>query len=87
LAVLEKEQEEVIRREIRQAFQKSIELDSDIFGFGEMIHRKYLAQWRQMEGKWDEMYPTLELEMNIKTKIRKTELITRPVAPEEEGKQ
>jgi spore germination protein KC len=85
--ILEKAQAEVIREEIQKAFQKSKDLNCDIFGFGEMIHRKYPKQWKELEGGWDEIYPLLKLDLNIKTKIHKTDLITRPIALEEEGKQ
>ncbi|HEX3046177.1 MAG TPA: Ger(x)C family spore germination protein [Bacillota bacterium] len=80
---LEKEQAEAIRREIRQAFDKSVELKSDFFGFGELFHQKYPARWTQFEAGWDAAYPKIQLELRVKTMIRKTDLISRPVAPEE----
>lgn len=84
---LEKEQEAMIRKEIMNAFEKSKELKADIFGFGEKVHKKYPSEWKELEKKWDEIYPSIEINLNIEAKIRKTEAITKPAAPEKEEKQ
>ncbi len=63
-------------------FKKSQELAADIYGFGDMIHKKYPDRWKQLETKWDIIYPTIKLVINVKTQIRKTDLISKPAAPE-----
>ena len=81
---LEKLQEasaEVIRQEIMAAFNKSRELKADIFGFGEMIHKKYHKEWKTIEDKWDEIYQTIELKIEVDSKIIKTDLLKKPVSP------
>ena len=81
---LEKIQEamaEVIRQEIMAAFDKSRELKADFFRFGEMLHKKYHKEWKALKDKWDEIYPTIELKIEIDTKIIKTDLLKKPVSP------
>lgn len=39
------------------------ELNADIFGFGEMIYEKEVDLWRQISPMWDQIYPTLEVQV------------------------
>jgi len=74
---------EVIRQEVMAAFDKSKELKTDIFGFGEMLHKKYSKEWKTLKDKWEEIYPTIELNIDVETKIVKTDLLKKPVSPSE----
>ena len=40
------------------------EYQTDIFGFGEMIYKRNLALWNQLELSWKEIYPTVEVEVS-----------------------
>jgi len=75
---------EIIRQEIMASFEKSKELNADIFGFGEMLHKKYNKEWEKLKDKWDEIYPTIELDIDVETKILQTNLLKKPAAPIEE---
>ncbi len=75
---LQKAQEKIIRQEITAAFEKSRELNADIFGFGELLHKKYNSKWKSLKDKWDEIYPSIELNIEIETKIQKTDLLNKP---------
>ena len=68
---------EVIRQEILLAFDKSKELNVDIFGFGEMLHKKYSSEWKSLKDNWDDIYPTIELRIDVETKILKTDLLKK----------
>jgi len=81
---LQKSQSEVIRQEIMAAFKKSKELNADIFGFGEILHKKYKKEWKIYKDIWDEIYPTVELSIDTETKIQKSDLLKKPVAPKKE---
>lgn len=84
---LQKEQEEIIRKEIIESFDKSKQLNCDFFGFGDLIHKKYQLQWKEMEDKWDEIYPSIVLIIKIESKVIKTDLITNPAVPEKDEKK
>lgn len=81
LEELEERQKAAIEDEIMAAVFKAQELNADIFGFGEAVRRKYPKQWKQLEDKWDEIFPTLEVNMVVDAKIRRTGKITKPAEP------
>ncbi len=72
----------MIRKEIMGAFEKSRDMDADVFGFGEMFHKKYRNEWKRLEQDWDNLYKSIELKVNIDTRILRSDLLTGPVAPE-----
>lgn len=84
IAVLEKETADAIRSEIMAALKKARKLHTDIFGFGDAVHKKYPVQWNNYESKWDEIFPKIEVELTIAAKIRRTGRIMQPAAPEKE---
>lgn len=82
VAALEKKKAEVIRSEVMAAVTKAQQLDADVFGFGEAVHKKYPSQWKSMESKWDEIFKNVQVEVNVDTKLRLMGRIIRPSAPE-----
>ena len=83
---LQKSTEDIIRQEILEAFDKSRALKADIFGFGEMLHKKYSKEWKAIKDNWDEVYPTIELDIGIESKIIKTDLLKKPASPDKKEK-
>ncbi|MFP5113046.1 Ger(x)C family spore germination protein [Bacillaceae bacterium C204] len=47
------------------------ELKSDIFGFGEAIHRQHPEAWKRLKGNWDETFPELEINYRINYDIKR----------------
>ncbi|HEX2927476.1 MAG TPA: Ger(x)C family spore germination protein [Ruminiclostridium sp.] len=86
VAQLEKKKSEAIKSEVMAAVKKAQELNADIFGFGEAIHQKYPKQWKELEDKWDEIFPTVQVEVKVQAKIRLMGRISKPAAPEQEKK-
>ncbi|WHH58631.1 Ger(x)C family spore germination protein [Petroclostridium sp. X23] len=81
---LEKEKEAVIRSEVMAALKKARKLNTDIFGFGEAVHQKYRKEWKELEDRWDEVFPNIEVEVIVEAKLRRTGRITRPASTEKE---
>jgi spore germination protein KC len=79
---LEKEKEELIRREINIVVNKAQELNTDIFGFSEAVYRSLPKEWKKLEGKWDEIFPEIEVKVEVNAKIRRIGLVTKPARPE-----
>ncbi|MBZ4653418.1 MAG: germination protein Ger(X)C family [Peptococcaceae bacterium] len=79
---LEKNQAAVIHNEVMAALKKARELNTDIFGFGEAVHKKYPKLWKDIEDKWDEFFPNLEVAVIVDAKLRRSGLITKTVKPE-----
>lgn len=53
-------------------------LGSDIFGFGEKLHKADPGYWRQVEENWHDIYPTVDVNIQVKADIRRTGLISKP---------
>ncbi|MCH7320473.1 Ger(x)C family spore germination protein [Solibacillus sp. MA9] len=62
--ITEKEMEEIINQAI-ETVQKQYK--SDIFGFGEAIHRSNPKEWKKMKEQWNEKFP--ELTANVKVDV------------------
>jgi spore germination protein KC len=73
---VEKAAEEKINKNIQSVVSTMQErYNADVFGFGEMIYKRDLKFWEEISERWDEIYPTLEVEVKSKVKIRNTALI------------
>ncbi len=82
---LEKLQAEAIRKEVEMALdQAQQEYGVDVFGFGEELHRQYPQQWKEMKNNWADIFPTVQVEVQVEAKIRRTGLITKPVEPKQQ---
>ncbi|MCL5290162.1 MAG: Ger(x)C family spore germination protein [Bacillota bacterium] len=81
LKELEERKRAAIEDEIIAAVIKAQELNADIFGFGEAVRRKYPREWKQLEDRWDEIFPALEVNMAVEAKIRRTGKITKTAEP------
>lgn len=56
---------------------------SDILGFGQAIHRSFPKDWKRLKDRWEEEFPQLPVEVRVKSIIRRTGLITKPLIDEE----
>lgn len=79
---LKKLQNEAIRNEILSALKKARELNTDIFGFGELIHKKYKKEWKDIESKWDDIFPSIQVKIEIESNLEATGHISKPAVPE-----
>lgn len=80
-ADLEKLENDYIRQEVMNTFKKAQGMKTDIYGLGEMIHKKYPKRWKDMEEKWDEIFPTVQMEIEVESKLTATGLIADPAIP------
>ncbi|BAU26706.1 spore germination protein KC [Aneurinibacillus soli] len=65
----EKKTKELIESAIKAAQKK---YKSDIFGFGEAIHRADPKLWKQLEKNWDEEFSNLAVHVKADVKVRRT---------------
>lgn len=84
VASLEKEKAAAIQSEVLAALKKAQELNTDIFDFGEAIHQKYPEEWKDLESRWDEVFPNIEVEINVEAKLRLAGKINWLATPEQE---
>ena len=69
IPVLIRMAQDEIRKKITACFGAARRLDADIYGFGVAVYRKYPKEWRTMKGRWDKIFPKLDLDVQTKVKI------------------
>ncbi len=82
--LIEKAAGESIKKEIEGALKQARDLDSDIFGFGEMIHQKYPKEWKELEDVWDSRFKKLDVDIEAEVKITAAGRLAKPDYPAEE---
>ncbi len=73
--------EKILAEEIKKNMNKSIEraqkdFKSDIFGFGEVIHREDPKLWKELEEDWNKEFESLEVNIKVTARIRRLGTIT-----------
>ncbi|WP_280770171.1 Ger(x)C family spore germination protein [Salipaludibacillus daqingensis] len=69
---LEKLLEENIKKIVEKVITKAQESETDIFGFGEVLHRQNPKYWKENEKKWPEMFAKLEVNVHVSSYIRRS---------------
>ena len=82
--VLEKAEEDFIKKKVMIALNKSKELNADIFGFGDIIYKHNPKQWLKMEKDWDKIYQNINVDVSVNAKIRRNGRITKPITSKED---
>ncbi|WP_274653072.1 Ger(x)C family spore germination protein [Paenibacillus humicola] len=80
---LEKAQIAVIEGEVHSALTKARAWKTDIFKFGEAVHRKYPRYWRKAAPKWESIMPEIEVKVKVDAKLRRYGQRTYPDLAEE----
>ncbi|MCP3775620.1 Ger(x)C family spore germination protein [Paenibacillus sp. MZ04-78.2] len=71
LASLEEATGQKIKQYLTSALMKSQkDLNADVFGFGEAIHRSAPKKWKAIQKQWDELFPRMPVEVSVKVKLR-----------------
>jgi spore germination protein KC len=68
-AMLTQEATKTIEQRVYTTFEKTKQLNADIYGFGGKFRIKYPKQWKSIEQQWDTLYPSLQLVLNVKAHI------------------
>ena len=84
IKLIEKAADELIKQEIKSSIKQAQSLDSDIFGFGEMLHSKYPKQWKTLEGDWDNAFKNINVDIEVEAKIVSAGRLAKPDYPTEE---
>ncbi len=68
----EENAEKIIKDEMEVVIEKAKTIyKSDIFGFGEAIHRADPKLWKELKDGWDDKFANLPVNMNVDVKIRR----------------
>lgn len=78
LKIVEKLAEDKIGGMVNRTIKKAQkDLHSDVFGFGEVIHRAYPKLWATLKENWDREFTDLPVHVNVTVKIEKTGTISK----------
>lgn len=77
-------QEELIDISKKTLNKAQFELKTDIFGFGESIHRAYPKVWNELKDDWDTEFTNLQVNFVADTNILDLGEILKPIINEEE---
>ena len=70
MELLKEKMAEEIKAEIKLVIEKTRDMDTDIFGFGDSVYRKYPKEWKTLEAQWNEIFKTLDVEIDVKAELR-----------------
>lgn len=76
---LKRQQEKIIRDDINKALSFAKENNADIFPFSDAILHKYPVKWESIKDDWDNIFPELEIHVNVKSLINRTYDIREPI--------
>ncbi|AZN40801.1 Ger(x)C family spore germination protein [Paenibacillus albus] len=77
-----------IEHKLNSIKKKEIEADiqfiqrnygQDVFGIGEGVHREHPIRWKKMKGQWDEIFPTLDIAVEVDLHIQSLGKLGKPL--------
>lgn len=81
---LEQQTEELMQTHLTGAIQQIQTVGSDIFGFGEAIHRSNPTYWSSHKTEWDRLFKELEVKVQVDVQIKNIGSYTRYIHMKEE---
>jgi spore germination protein KC len=75
---IDKQVEKEIKRQILASVRTAKKKKSDIFGFGEKVHRANPKLWKKIQGNWNEQFAELEVNVKVDSFIRREGIRTKP---------
>lgn len=76
--------QEDIQEKILKTFEKALEMNTDIYGIGTDVSRKYPKKWKDLKERWDEVFPESACTVTVRADVRGTGQVMRSMAMEEE---
>ncbi len=84
---LEEAQNQAVLKEVEAALNiAQRQLQVDAFGFGEIVHRRYPRQWQEMKYNWADIFPGLQVQVEVKSTILHTNLTSHSASVRAETK-
>ncbi|MNW07849.1 hypothetical protein D3C71_2045300 [compost metagenome] len=71
-----KELEEPFDQKIKKILTNTLhqiqkEQQADVLGFARAFHKKYPREWKRAKGEWDTIFPTVDVQLDVKSKIKR----------------
>ena len=75
---LERQQNNIVKSEIKGAMYFSNKNNSDIFDINGAIFRKYPIAWESLKKQWTKLFPEIDIKLEVNSKINRSYDIKRP---------
>ncbi|WP_231699402.1 Ger(x)C family spore germination protein [Limnochorda pilosa] len=86
IRLLQQEVAESVAERIRRASEKVQKgFRTDVFGFGEAVRRADPRRWEELKHRWEQVFPEVELDLDIQAFIRRTGASDKPLGVKERG--
>lgn len=76
-----KKMESLINREVerrcRNSVAKAKELKSDVFGFGDKIHRSHPQVWKEIKNRWEDIFPYVDVDIKAEFSVEHSGLLDK----------
>lgn len=71
-----KKLEEPFDKKIKQILTNTLqqlqkEQKADVLGFARAFHKKYPREWKQAKGEWNTIFPTMDVQLDVKSAIKR----------------
>ncbi|HHV64122.1 MAG TPA: Ger(x)C family spore germination protein [Peptococcaceae bacterium] len=81
LKKLENKIKQIITEEVNSALNSAQKYHSDIFGFGDIIHRKNPQEWQKIKDNWPEIFSKAPTEITVEVKLKRSGYTRKGVEP------
>lgn len=78
IVFLEQQQGEVIKGEMEKCIQIAQQTNADFLGIGEAVHLKHPVIWDKIKDQWNEIFPELDITVEVESHINRTYDIREP---------
>lgn len=72
--MIERAAEQELKRQMILSINKAKALNSDIFGWGNLVYRQDPELWKQVDGDWDQLFPQIPYEIKVSFALRRSYL-------------
>ena len=87
MRMINKRYQEDVRKEVLHSVQKVQKgFGSEALGFAKIIRTKNKQYWNEIKDRWEEIYPTIEVDVRVKTKLPEEGLIKSNILNPKENK-
>ena len=79
MAKLEEQLRKELKSNIRDVIKKAQkEYKIDFIKLGETFNNRYPSEWKQLRDQWEEIFPTIDVAINVDAKIKSGSLLENP---------
>ncbi len=75
IAALNRRLATAIRNQMEMSLDKARQAGVDVFGLGNLLYRTHPVKWKELEGRWGEIFPTVAVDIEVQAIIRRHGLV------------